>query len=549
MASSVKAASRRQQNDSNKHVDGLHLRSPGPYATTITSMCSRNPILRYGDAKWMGSDPDYGALTVLEFYENKRISRIDLKGSEMLKDYLMSTSRENPQRRLFLLEGVARNFVQVFGSHFGMDPDFFARQKRTRIWEVAHNGGKTPSLPSLNNPKRSFMIKYLELHYFPLVPDETSRQEPKPLIPQVDYSYLEDAIGKRNINVSRKKRPVDSEKDMIGEFDNVAILLLDPPINEIVKVDRDGHKLDRRPLHHVPFQGGYLDFIQYPEEGTSTAAKFLKKQGPPRTSVLEDICFYWMNHADLVSVGSDPSISTIFLKKIIASHWMHYAEYVTNSAHSSIYHMSRGGAFEKYTVATTEKWWTDLHDANRVCMLACEDVAAILESLRIPMDQPTREFDPKNYLTSSEDFVAIYKKLLWRKDHLELLISSATGLNAIAGNKEAAVKNAIDADRSHKEQIKSLGEAKKASMLTFLALIFVPLAYTASLFSMADDWQPGRSKFPYYWAISLPLAAMVAVTFYIISIESPSKTNSDKRQIYNGSGRMDVEKGQPNMGG
>ncbi|KFZ07572.1 hypothetical protein V501_06327 [Pseudogymnoascus sp. VKM F-4519 (FW-2642)] len=570
MTFSVKAASRRQQNESNKHVDGLHLRSPGPYATTITSMCSRNPTLRYGDAKWMGSDPDYGALTVLEFYENKRISRIDLKGSEMLKDYLISTSGENPQRRLFLLEGVARNFVQVFGSHFGMDPDFFARQKRTRSWEVAHNGGKTPSLPSLKNPKRSFMIKYLELRYFPLVPDETSCQEPKPLIPQVDYSYLEDVTGKRNINVSRKKRPVDSEKDIIGEFDNVgkvsrcasywgrsyangcwdAILLLDPPLNEIVKIDRNGHKIDRKPLHHVPFQGGYLDFIEYPEEGTSTAAKFFKKHGPPRTSVLEDICFYWMNHADLVSVGSDPSISTIFLKKIIASHWMHYAEYVTNSAHSSIYHMSRGEAFEKYTVATTEKWWSDLHDAHRVCMLACEDVAAILESLRIPMDQPIREFDPENYLNSSGDFVAIYKKLLWRKEHLELLISSATGLNAIAANKEAAVKNAIDADRSHKEQIKSLGEAKKASILTFLALIFVPLAYTASLFSMADDWQPGRSKFPYYWAISLPLAAMVAVTFYIISIgsSSPPKKISDKRQIYNGGGRMDVERGPLNLG-
>lgn len=328
----------------------------------------------------------------------------------------------------------------------------------------------------------------------------------------------------------------------------IAILLLNPPLNEIVKIDRNGNQIDGKPLHHVPFQGGYLDFIQYPEEGTSTAAKFLKKQGPPRTSVLEDICFYWMNHADLVQVGSDPSISTIFLKKIIASHWMHFTEYATNSAHSSNYHMSRSEAFEKYTIATTEKWWTDLHDAHRVCMLACEDVSAILESLRIPLDSPAQEFDPENYLTSSEDFVMIYKKLLWRKDHLELLIRSATGLNAIAGNKEAAVKNANDANRSHEEQIKSLGEAKKASILTFLALIFAPLAYIASLFSMGGDWQPGGSKFKYYWAISLPLATVVAIMFYFISIGSstPLKRDLDKRQISNGSGRMDVEKGLPN---
>lgn len=158
-------------------------------------------------------------------------------------------------------------------------------------------------------------------------------------------------------------------------------------------------------MYHVPFQGGYLDFIQYPGEGTFGGAKFLKQQGPPRTSALEDICFYWLNHADLVPISSDPSISTIFLKKIAASHWMHYVEYSANSADSSIYHMSRSEAFEKYTVSTTEKWWTDFHDAHRVCVLACEDVAAILESLCIPADQPTREIDPDNYLDSSEDFV------------------------------------------------------------------------------------------------------------------------------------------------
>lgn len=338
-----------------------------------------------------------------------------------------------------------------------------------------------------------------------------------------------------------------SDDQLMTEF--TAILLLDPPLNEIVKVDRDGHRIDGKPLHHVPFQGGYLDFIEYPEEGTSTATKFLKKQGPPRTSALEDICFYWMNHTDLVPIGSDPSITTIFLKKIIASHWMHYAEYISNSAHSSIYHMSRTEAFEKYTIATTEKWWADLHDAHRVCMLACEDVAAILESLRIPLDQPVQEFDSRNYLTSSEDFVEIYKKLLWRKDQLELLITSATSLNAIAANKEAAIKNANDAKRSHEEQMKSLDEAKKASILTFLALIFVPLAYISSLFSMADDWMPGQSKFRYYWAISLPLAGLMALIFYVMSrgsSKSPKK-DPEKRKIYNGTGRMDVEKGQPNL--
>ncbi|KIM98728.1 hypothetical protein OIDMADRAFT_31495 [Oidiodendron maius Zn] len=555
-----------QQNRRDEHIDGLHLRSAGPYAKTIASMCARNPILRYGESKWRNSDSDYGALTVLEFHERDPISRIDLKGSQMLKSYLLSTSQKHRQRRLFMLEGVARNFVQVLGCHFNMDPEFFARQKRTQLWEVAHKGGKTPSLPSLKNPKRSFMIRYLELRYFPLVPGENSHKSSESFMPQIDDFYLQDVVGKRNINVSRKRRPVNSQKDIQGEFDNVgkvsrcasywgqagedggwdAVLLLDPPLDEIVKTDRNGYAVESKPLQHVPFQGGYLDFIQYPE-GPSARAMFLKKHGPPRTSMLEDICFYWMNHADLVPIGSDPSISTIFLKKIVASHWMHYAEYTANSAHSSIYHMSRREAFEKYTINTTEKWWTDLHDTYRVCMLACEDVATILESLRIPIGQPKREFDLQNYLDSSEDFVMIYQKLLWRKDQLELLITSATGLNAIAGNKVAEVKNAEDAKRSHDEQAKSLEEAKKASILTFLALIFVPLAYTSSLFSMAGDWQPGGANFRYYWAISLPLAVVVAVTFYVISIglrKSPGE-NSDSMRKENRTGRVDRERHLP----
>lgn len=62
----------------------------------------------------------------------------------------------------------------------------------------------------------------------------------------------------------------------------------------------------------------------------------------------------------------------------------------------------------------------------------------------------------------------------------------------------AGVQNAKDTKRSHEEQEESLQETKKASILTFLALIFVSLAYTASLFSMAREWQPRGSKFQYY---------------------------------------------------
>src|SRR5450756_918933 len=82
-------------------------------------------------------------------------------------------------------------------------------------------------------------------------------------------------------------------------------------------------------LKHSHLHGGFQDFIPYPE-GIEKSREFSKKaaKGPSRTSMLEDVCFYFENHADeLGSLGDDPSTATIFLKKIVATNWMQLADY------------------------------------------------------------------------------------------------------------------------------------------------------------------------------------------------------------------------------
>lgn len=56
---------------------------------------------------------------------------------------------------------------------------------------------------------------------------------------------------------------------------------------------------------------------------------------------------------------------------------------------------------------------------------------------------------------------------------------------------------------------RSVLQAEDVRRLTYIALIFIPLSYVASLFSMAEQYGPGGGGFWVYWASSLPIALVV----------------------------------------
>ena len=200
-----------------KHRDGEHLSSKGPYLESVKAMCVRNPTLKWGHIEYTATPSEYGKATVLELsgHHPLHAKRQDFKGSQELSTYLNSNNVPS-SRRVILLEGVARNFVEVLGSHFNMDPSFFASQKRPDSWEFSKvNVQRTANLPSLNNPRRSSMIRYPELRYFPLKNDIT----------QLDAQYVKDLDGIRHIDIARRTREIDKLKDLkSGAFSNIGVV-------------------------------------------------------------------------------------------------------------------------------------------------------------------------------------------------------------------------------------------------------------------------------------------------------------------------------------
>src|SRR5207248_1813024 len=60
----------------------------------------------------------------------------------------------------------------------------------------------------------------------------------------------------------------------------------------------------------------------------------------------------------------------------------------------------------------------------------------------------------------------------------------------------------------------SLEEAHSVARLTVMALTFVPLSFVASLFSMQGDVAPGGRKFWIFFAVALPLLALVFLSAF-----------------------------------
>ena len=55
----------------------------------------------------------------------------------------------------------------------------------------------------------------------------------------------------------------------------------------------------------------------------------------------------------------------------------------------------------------------------------------------------------------------------------------------------------------------SFAETKNISRLTYMALVFVPLTFVSSLFSMTGDLAPGKKLFWIYFLVSVPLVITV----------------------------------------
>lgn len=194
------------------------------------------------------------------------------------------------------------------------------------------------------------------------------------------------------------------------------------------------------------------------------------------------------------SVQNDVAMSTIFLKKIVASNWNVMLEFVW--AKLSEFERALGGPIVRGIGAQQEplhqlaEILKDVSLFRRRLLWYLDEVESSLRSEGIDINKESDD--------EGKELLSVLKRLQGFKEKVESLTSVVTGMLSVR-----------QADMSQRE-------TKLVSRLTFVALVFIPLSFTASIFSMGGDFLPGSSHFWVYFAAAVPMTFIILALAWLL---------------------------------
>lgn len=155
------------------------------YLSLVFEMSRRYPTLNYLTSlvqkqRSKGSYAQHPVgCSVLEFHKNgvKSIefnsssTGTDAQGTKLAK--YLSSQPTTPTRRLYMLEDLSEPYIELLGSHLGVDAQVFAAQIHDGHWVENDQTGNPSKLLSLNDPEKSFTLRYYETRIFDRPPLNT----------------------------------------------------------------------------------------------------------------------------------------------------------------------------------------------------------------------------------------------------------------------------------------------------------------------------------------------------------------------------------------
>jgi Mg2+ and Co2+ transporter CorA len=226
--------------------------------------------------------------------------------------------------------------------------------------------------------------------------------------------------------------------------------------------------------------------------------------------MMQDLLFYLFNYSGCIGID-DPCTVLLFALKIVASKFVVLIEYFDRMVNQSHRYMSRQSDLSNFAIAKVEAQWSDVQSLLRRTRKWRDALEGIITQLPVPKDLSTMSqvADWKDY---HMDFQLLSQRLNSLCHSAEMLNMSITGLAGMAGNRQASEEQKLSLEATKR----SIQEARSAKTLTMFGLVFIPLAYTASLFSMADPYGPGKDEFGSYFIVSFPLVTCVIAAYYVV---------------------------------
>lgn len=484
-------------------------RSAASYRDYVEVLCSRNPCL-LNLLSFLSSTKGFRKscqVTALDFRQgiNHPITRPlldvdylpqELSGNLKPVDKLEEQYYDHPlQGRILIIEDLTKDVVELLGSNLDIDPLFFALHLHT----TQRNDMRSQAPDEAILPSRLVSQDYINTAYHrPLVCDT---------MPPFGERLVRDMVVNRKL-VFIHSKPIGLAQHCvsvikfqqgdglwIGMFSlrvdmsrlllltSLALLLVDPPISDSYypsdKKDNEALKLSL-PLR--PYLGIYEDFIDPPKFSDDWAHLDESSRGGMASELIQ--C--WERTIPANFNPMDPSLESLayYPLRIVAAEWVKYVAVMQHCVKMYEYRGDRLPSLEQFNMDLKE-----LQGWRRRSMMSQQKVRSVIRQLK---SRQSLESKGQSYLQHLiEDFEVINYNIKHAGRTLENMLPVVTSLVQI-----------IDARQS-------FAETANISRLTILALVFVPLSYISSLFSMNESNKPGGPDFWVYFAVAVPVTFLV----------------------------------------
>lgn len=497
------------------------------YLQNIRHACRQHPSLKL--LKALPATPEHPSrIKILEFASDTKINDVEIDKLPQLKSYWSNApSSSTCQGRLYIVENISLPWISALGSHFDIDPRFFAEYLKLdldRTQNMLAGYHTMRHLPSLRPTATFSTFVYHEIRTFEgcaprreeyqiLTRDNIAR-----LVTTVDHhSGRSTGLIRRALGLWWKPSGPNESWD--------AIILVDPGMSDMFHIRRwtagESSPWQTTSCQNTPYLDGYLDFSHWPppKNQLSNASDCVSY-----ANILGDISYYWhhASPAEIQAALHDPREAFLFPYRILASHWNLQLEYlvsVISNLEKGLLQFEQMDAHpqsEKITaeVGALRVLLSDVNGWRRRAFFYLEQMRWNIENLNLPSMAGVSGDASSLCSGSTKDF----------RNHDDVSVKMARGIGTPTAASLALTDlyPVLSSLRLSQERIQSLLpvvmgafsllEAQhsviKADLtirLSSVGLVFVPLSFTASVLSMGGDFLPGRRLFWVYWAVNMPL--------------------------------------------
>ncbi|CVK99025.1 uncharacterized protein FPRN_03884 [Fusarium proliferatum] len=382
--------------------------------------------------------------------------------------------------RFIFVENVSPGVMMLLGEKLDIDPLFFADYIHAAF---ANPESKSPPPSTATLPSSIATRDHIHLHCQKVIALQGTDDELK----KAPYDLKTTSNVPRHVRrlvtlPGRRLALVQTCCSFlvrkIGDV-QICLFLLDPPVTSVVHSLGSGLKATyQASFSHL----GFEDFRA--PESFSSFRKAPSSDTWNKASIMENIIYYLQACQPPGLDLKSPSILSVgyYGIYITLSEWNIYNYLISRcSKHYQYSDQLKAGRLHDEVLLDLQRWKVRSRSSHRKLSILRD----VISSHILPSDDAAIWNGVLNDVNYLRDQLHDYSQ------SLEQMVMVATSLIQLLDSR------------------RSILEAINTKRLTFLALVFVPLAWVSSLFSMSDNYSPGHDLFWVYFATALPLLAVV----------------------------------------